>query len=74
MAPSIEIRASEVARFSKRPWSELNIQERKHVASQALRARDPQDYRLQRIAWYIETNNPNFSDFVIVDDMSGISR
>jgi hypothetical protein len=66
---NIQVLASEVVRHASRPWGELNVQERCNTVSTILRHRT-HDQNAQRLAWYVETNNPNFKDFTIVDDLS----
>ena len=70
---TIELLASEVSRHTIRPWDELNVQERCNLASVILRHR-VHDLNAQRLAWYVETGNPNFKDFTIVDDRGRSSQ
>lgn len=63
---NIEVTKSEIAQVSPIRWEDLNIAERRTVVSQILRRRP--DATSQRFAFMVETNNPNFQHYTVVDD------
>lgn len=65
--PRIALKRVEVNRFSRTPWEMLTIPERKWVAAAVLRSRS--DTLSQKYAFYVESNNPNFKDFVLEEDL-----
>lgn len=63
---TIELARSEIQRFSPTPWEYLNPSEQKGVAAVIMRNRP--DQQSQQFAFMIESNNPNYSNFVVVEN------
>jgi hypothetical protein len=60
---TINLRQTEVAQFTQKPWAMLDMSERKFIASRVLAARGNLE-----TARHVEMGNPNFQQFAIVND------
>lgn len=66
---AIEIGRSEVIRQNNTgtPWAKMNLTQKKNLAAKILRNRN--NSASNRIAFYVETNNPNFKNFAVINDI-----
>jgi len=64
---TIQLARSEILSHARVPWDTLNFSEKRRIASAILRDRG--DDNSQQAAFYIETGNPNFNDFVIIENV-----
>ncbi len=62
----IELARSEIRRFVQTPWSQLNASEKRLLASTILRNRP--DTLSQAIAFNVEIGNPNYNNFVVIEN------